>query len=114
MVIGSKVSHRNLYEPVLVQHVTYHIMQSNLSKEEVVLVSLVEECNKKLFDYEKVTFVVKDASDGSFEVATSEEVELLRKIHASKFQYASYLAGVVLNKYERIVKEDIAFLQSMP
>ena len=113
MIIGSKVSHRNLYEPVMVQHVTYHIMNGGLSKEEIVLCLLVEEYNRKLFDYEKITFVVQDASDGSFDVAVCEEVEQLRKISASNYKYASYLAGVVLNKYERIVKQDIAFLQSM-
>lgn len=114
MIAKRKVSHTNSYSAISIPE-SYR--GKELSKEQtndLVMTMLVEVFNRKIFDKEKITFVVYDRIERNFEIAMCPEFVLLEGIAATGCRYASEHARRLLEKINNFVEKDIQFLSSVP
>lgn len=114
MIAKRKVSHTNSYSAISIPEPYRGKELSKAQTNDLVMTMLVEVCNRKIFDKEKITFVVYDRIERNFEIATCPEFIILEGVASMNCKYASEHARRLLEKINDFVEKDIQFLSSMP
>lgn len=113
MITKRKVSHTNSYLPIPIPEPYQERELDSIQKSDLVLTMMVEVCNKKIFDKERVTFVMYDSIERNFELVMCPEFVILESIAVMNCRYASEHARRLLEKINAFIEKDIQFLSSM-